>query len=208
MARDPAARVAKDDDPLNGVTWIKGDATQASDVHEAAEGASVVIHAVNPPGYRDWDRLVLPMIGNSIAAAKAVRTRIVLPGTVYNYGPDAFPDLREDPPQNPATETGRLRVEMERRPEAGSRDGAPALIVRFGDFFGPMAANNWFNQALVTPGKRLRAIRYPGRKSVGHCWPICPMRPQFLSGPAAVRANGQQRPSRPPAGSAHPLACH
>jgi FMN-dependent NADH-azoreductase len=30
MARDPAARVAKDDDPLNGVTWIKGDATQAS----------------------------------------------------------------------------------------------------------------------------------------------------------------------------------
>jgi hypothetical protein len=48
-----------------------------------------------PPGYRDWARLVLPMIDNTIAAARASGARIVLPGTVYNYGPNAFPVLRE-----------------------------------------------------------------------------------------------------------------
>lgn len=59
MARDPAARVANDNDPLKGATWIKGDAMRASDVHRVAGGARLIIHAVNPPGYRDWDTLVL-----------------------------------------------------------------------------------------------------------------------------------------------------
>jgi nucleoside-diphosphate-sugar epimerase len=173
MARDPGTR-AKASDPLEGVTWVRGDAMIAADVRRATEGVQVIVHAVNPPGYRDWNTLVLPMIDNSIAAAKAVGARLVLPGTVYNYGPDAFPDLRVDSPQNPVTEKGRLRVEMERRLETGSREGAPALIVRFGDFFGPVSGGSWFSQGLVTPGKRLAAITYPGRKGVGHCWAYLP----------------------------------
>ena len=50
---------------------------------------------------------VLPMLDNTIAAAKAVGARIVLPGTVYNFGPDAFPVLREDSPQHPDDAQGR-----------------------------------------------------------------------------------------------------
>lgn len=114
------------------------------------------------------------MIDNSIAAAKATGARVVLPGTVYNYGYDAFPDLREEQPQHPVTEKGRIRVELERRLEAGSRAGVPALIVRFGDFFGPAPGNNWFSQGLVAPGKRLTAITYPGRKGIGHAWTYLP----------------------------------
>ena len=57
----------------------------------APQGRSLIVHAVNPPGYRNWATQVLPMIDNTIAAAKAVGARIVLPGTVYNFGPDAFP---------------------------------------------------------------------------------------------------------------------
>lgn len=174
MVRDPARRTADVNDPLRGVTWIKGDAMVAGDVLRAAQGTQVIVHAVNPPGYRDWGKLVLPMIDHSIAAAKAVGARIVLPGTIYNYGPDAYPDLREDSPQNPLTEKGRLRVEMERRLEAASREGAPVLIVRYGDFFGPVSGGSWFSQALVTPGKRLAAITYPGRKGTGHCWAYLP----------------------------------
>ncbi|MFX5084772.1 hypothetical protein ABTC40_19230, partial [Acinetobacter baumannii] len=69
------------------IDWIVGDAMSAADVAAAAEGAALIVHAVNPPGYRHWDRLVLPMLDNSIAAACANRARILLPGTVYNYGP-------------------------------------------------------------------------------------------------------------------------
>jgi nucleoside-diphosphate-sugar epimerase len=168
MARKPGGRSP------TGVSWVTGDAMVAAEVRRAAEGVQAIVHAVNPPGYRDWGRLVLPMIDNSIAAARAVGARVVLPGTIYNYGPDAFPDLREYSPQHPATDKGRIRVELERQLEAGSGDGAPALIVRFGDFFGPVPGNNWFSQGLVTPGKRPSAITYPGRKGTGHAWAYLP----------------------------------
>ncbi len=162
------------DGALARAAWVVGDATNAADVRRAAEGVQAIVHAVNPPGYRNWGKLVLPMIENSIAAAKAVGARVVLPGTIYNYGYDAFPNLHEDSPQHPVTEKGRIRVELERRLEAGSRAGAAALIGRFGDFFGPAPGNNWFSQGLVTPGKRLNAITYPGRKGVGHAWAYLP----------------------------------
>lgn len=161
-------------DPLAGMAWVKGDASDPDAVRRAAEGAQAIVHAVNPPGYRDWGRLVLPMIDSSIAAARATGARIVLPGTIYNYGPDAFPDLVEDAPQNPLTEKGRIRVELERRLEAASADGVPVLIVRFGDFYGGKGGNNWFRQGLVTPGKRLAAITDPGTKGVGHAWAYLP----------------------------------
>ncbi|MDB5766821.1 MAG: Nucleoside-diphosphate-sugar epimerase, partial [Collimonas fungivorans] len=76
-----------------GIVWRQGDAMQEQDVIAAAEGVSIIVHAVNPPAYRNWAQLVVPMIDNSIAAARASGARIILPGTVYNYGADAFPDL-------------------------------------------------------------------------------------------------------------------
>jgi hypothetical protein len=76
----------------------------------------------------------------------------VLPGTVYNFGPDAFPDLRETSPQNPVTAKGRIRAEMERRLREAASTEVGLLIVRAGDFFGPKAGNNWFSQGLVKAG--------------------------------------------------------
>ena len=101
--------------PGEDIEWIAGDAMRKEDVLAAAQGASVILHGVNPPGYRDWDKLVLPMLESSIAAASATGARIILPGTVYNFGPDAFPLLSERSPQRPLTRKGKIRVEMERR---------------------------------------------------------------------------------------------
>jgi nucleoside-diphosphate-sugar epimerase len=159
----------------DGFEWARGDAMSVSDVAAAAEGASLVVHAVNPPGYRNWGELVLPMLDNTIAAASRNGARILLPGTIYNYGPDPFPLLGEDSPQNPETRKGRIRVEMEARLRRATQAGsAKALIVRAGDFFGPKAANNWFSQGLVKPGKPVRSITYPGRPGVGHQWAYLP----------------------------------
>jgi hypothetical protein len=95
----------------------------------AGERVHVIIHAVNLPDYRNWDKLVL-------------------------------------------TEKGHIRVELERRLEVGNHSGAPVLIIRFGHFFGPGPGNSWFSQWLVTPGKRLTAIIYPGTRGVG--WAYLP----------------------------------
>ncbi|WP_210319681.1 MULTISPECIES: SDR family oxidoreductase [Rhizobium] len=158
-----------------GLDWIKGDALVASDVLTAAQGASLIVHAVNPPSYRDWEKLVLPMLENTIAAAKANGARILLPGTVYNYGPDAFPEITEDAPQNALTRKGQIRVEMERRLQQATRNSAAkVLIVRAGDFFGPGAANNWFSQGLIKPGARPNTITYPGKRGVAHQWAYIP----------------------------------
>ncbi|WP_049736228.1 NAD-dependent epimerase/dehydratase family protein [Rhizobium ecuadorense] len=155
--------------------WVQGDAMNAGDVLRAAEGVSLIVHAVNPPGYRDWETLVLPMLDNTIAAARTVGARIVLPGNVYNFGPDALPAPTEESPQQPLTKKGAIRVEMEKRLEAASQAGAGAIIVRAGDFFGPgTTGNSWFSSGFVTPGKPVGTIRNPGRRGVGHQWAYLP----------------------------------
>ena len=156
------------------IEWLKGDAMSRQDVLAAAEGASIILHAVNPPGYRDWDKLVLPMLESSIAAASATGARIILPGTVYNFGPDAFPVLTEASPQNALTRKGKIRVEMERRLREGARSGLRSLVLRAGDYFGPKARNNWFSQGLVKPGRPVASITYPAARGTGHAWAYLP----------------------------------
>jgi nucleoside-diphosphate-sugar epimerase len=168
LTRDPA-RAAAGRDPA--IRWIQGDAMDRAAVMAAAEGVSLLVHAVNPPGYRDWDKLVLPMMDNSIAAARAAGARVLLPGTVYNYGPEAFPVLREGSPQRPLTRKGKIRAEMERRLE---QSGVAALVVRAGDFFGGRSGNNWFAQGLVKAGKPLASIARPAKRGVGHGWAYLP----------------------------------
>ncbi|MFN7103809.1 MAG: NAD-dependent epimerase/dehydratase family protein [Pseudorhizobium sp.] len=154
--------------------WHRGDALNAEDVRRAAEGAELIVHGVNPPGYRDWEKLVLPMLDNTISAARAVGARILLPGTVYNYGPDVFPVITEESPQNALTRKGKIRVEMERRLQAAATSGVAVLIVRAGDFFGPGAGNSWFSQGVIKPGKPVTTFSNPGKGGIGHQWAYLP----------------------------------
>jgi nucleoside-diphosphate-sugar epimerase len=157
-----------------GLSWAQGDAMRREDVVAAARGVALIVHAVNPPGYRNWGELVLPMLENTIAAARASGARILFPGTVYNYGPDAFANIDETAPQNPVTRKGAIRVEMERRLHAAAETGVKTLIVRAGDFFGPKVGNSWFAQGLVKPGRPVASVSYPGKPNVGHHWAYLP----------------------------------
>ncbi|MFH6783113.1 MULTISPECIES: NAD(P)H-binding protein [Methylobacterium] len=169
LHRDPdrAARGGPD-----GLDWVRGDAMVPADVIAAAAGTSLLVHAVNPPGYRDWDRLVLPMLDASIAAAKGAEARLLLPGNVYVYGRDAGPSPGADAPQTPRTAKGRIRIAMEARLRAS---GVRSLVVRAGDFFGPRtSANSWFSSALVRPGRPVRRVLDPGTPGIGHQWAYLP----------------------------------
>lgn len=160
---------------LPAADWLEGDAMHASDVAAAAINADLIVHAVNPPGYRNWRGLALPMLDNTIAAAKASGARILFPGTVYNYGPDAFPTLTEDAPQHPVSRKGVIRVEMEDRLRRASGEGVRVLVLRAGDFFGPhMTGNSWLSSGMVKPGKPIRSVIYPGKEGIGHAWAYLP----------------------------------
>lgn len=165
----PAAGETRD-----GIHWLRGDAMRREDVLQAARGCAAIVHAVNPPGYRRWAELVLPMIDNTIAAACVEGATVVLPGTVYNYGPDAYPAPDEDAPQTPATRKGAIRVELERRLQAATAHGARVIVVRAGDFFGPRVGNSWLAQGMVKPGRPVATVMLPGDPGVGHQWAYVP----------------------------------
>jgi len=174
LNRNPEA-AARSTSGMAGVEWVRGDAMDQAAVVAAAAGADLIVHGANPPGYHNWRGLALPMLEAAIAAAKASGARILFPGTVYNYGPDAGSVIDERSPQHPLTRKGAIRVEMEQRLEAAARDGVHVIIVRAGDYFGPQtSANSWFANALAQPGRPVRFMMYPGAKAVGHAWAYLP----------------------------------
>ncbi|PWR19317.1 NAD(P)H-binding protein [Zavarzinia aquatilis] len=154
-----------------GIEARRGDALRPAEVIAAAEGVDAIVHGVNPPGYRHWETTVIPMLRSSIAAAKASGARIVLPGTVYNFGSHPPALAAEDAAQVANTKKGAIRIAMERALEDS---GLPVLILRCGDFFGGPAGNSWFGQAMVRPGRPVTRIVWPGRDGVGHAFAYLP----------------------------------
>lgn len=187
LTRD-VARARRDFAWLGPVEWVGGDAMRAAEVIAAAEGARLLLHAANPPAYRNWQGLALPMLESSIAAARAAGARLVLPGTVYNFGPDAGPVVDERSPQHPLTRKGRIRVAMEERLAQAAGNGLRSLAVRAGDYFGGHAPSSWFSSVMVRPGKPVRFILYPGRREVGHSFAYLPDLAQAIVRLAAIEA--------------------
>jgi nucleoside-diphosphate-sugar epimerase len=146
----------------------------AADVVNAVQGAQLLFHGVNPPGYRNWRELAIPMLSNSITAAKASGARLIFPGNLYNFDPDAGTLVDETTQQRPLTRKGKVRAEMEQMLADASHEGVRSLIVRAGDFFGSGPTQSWFNGVIVRPGKALRSITYPGRPDAGHAWAYLP----------------------------------
>jgi len=173
MARDPDAARAKAGAHMP-IDWIKGDAMVGADVMTAAAGTSLIVHAANPPAYRNWPGLVLPMVRATIVAANANGARIILPGTVYNFAPDAGARITEDAPQRPVTRKGRIRVEMEEAVREATRGGAKVLVVRAGDFFGPAAPNSALSWLTMRRGGAVRSVMRPGPVDVGHAFAYMP----------------------------------
>jgi nucleoside-diphosphate-sugar epimerase len=173
LHRDPSA--ARISGALPGsVQWIKGDAMRSNDVVAAALGTELIVHAANPPNYRNWRGLALPMLDNTIAAARTSNARILLPATIYNFGADAPGVLKENSPQIPATRKGQVRVEMELRLQKSSLYGVRSIVVRAGDFFGPGAGNSWLTRGMVRARGRIRSVYNPGPPEVGHSWAYLP----------------------------------
>lgn len=180
-ANTPAGRLA-------GIEWRQGDAMNAADVMQAAKGVDCIFHGANPPKYQRWRELALPMLENSIAAARANGARLIFPGCLYNYGPDAWPLVSESSPQNPLTRKGQIRVEMEQLLQHAGADGTRIIIIRAGDFFGAHGPSAWFSTLLVKAGKPLRSIFFPGGGDIGHAWAYLPDLAETIARLAAIES--------------------
>ena len=68
-----------------GTAIVEVDARDRDSVIEAARGADVILHALNPT-FTQWGNDALPFTETAIAAAQAAGATLVLPGNLYNYG--------------------------------------------------------------------------------------------------------------------------
>jgi nucleoside-diphosphate-sugar epimerase len=157
------------------LNWIEGDALDQGKVIEAARGASLIVHGVNPPGYTKWREVAIPMLANTIAAAMASGATILFPANVYVFSPESGALVDEAAPMAPTTRKGQVRLEMEAMlAEAAKRHGVRTIAVRAGDFFGPGVQGSWFAQAVAKGGRSAKVIKDPTSHGVGHTWAYVP----------------------------------
>jgi nucleoside-diphosphate-sugar epimerase len=138
---------------------------------EAAKGADIVLHALNPP-YAQWHLKALPLAFSAIEAAEAAGATLMFPGNVYNYGTRMPPVLDEATPMQPDTRKGVLRVEIEQRLREASDRGMRTIILRAGDFFGG-GHGSWLDLVISKEIHRGR-VTYPGPLDIVHEWAYLP----------------------------------
>jgi nucleoside-diphosphate-sugar epimerase len=145
------------------------DATAA--LAQQAAGASVVLHAINPP-YTAWRKEVLPLARLGMDLAQRLDATFMLPGNVYNYGAQMPALLEETTPQQPSTEKGHIRCELEAEMRKRSVTGLKSVVLRAGDFFGA-GSGSWLDLVIV---KSIAAgkLVYPGPTDVAHAWAYLP----------------------------------
>lgn len=137
-----------------------------------ATGARIVVYGVNPL-YDRWDTELLPLARLGMNVAEGLGATLLLPGNIYNYGPDLPPLLRRDTPKPGGTAKGVLRCEMEAEfRDRVSRGCMSVAIVRAGDFYGH-GRGGWFDQAIVKDILRGKLV-YPGPLDVPHAWAYLP----------------------------------
>lgn len=103
---------------------------RGTDMTQAAQGAELIVNALNPPDYHDWARQIPAITDQVMAAARASGTRVLIPGNVYVYGREPGP-WSAATPHRPVSRKGRIRAEME---AAWRESGLPVTILRAGDF--------------------------------------------------------------------------
>jgi nucleoside-diphosphate-sugar epimerase len=166
----PGAQVPVEAASDSRIEWVTADLQDAAAVARAAQGASVVVHALNP-AYTDkaWKAQALPMTGAAISITRALDATLMFMGNIYNFGADMPAVLTEDTPQRAETVKGQIRITME---EQIRRSGVAAIVIRAGDFFGS-GKGTWFDQSIVKEIQNGK-LTYPGHKDVATAWAYLP----------------------------------
>jgi nucleoside-diphosphate-sugar epimerase len=176
---------------LAGVQWLPLALDDTDALAKAACDARTVVHALNPVYCNlTWCKESPAMLSHSIALARRLDARLMVPGNTYNFGPDLPEVLDEHTPQRATDAKGMVRIAMEQRLSDESRAdghggalsggaglaGAPrdlrSVVIRAGDFFGS-GSGAWFDQALAKDLWRGRFV-YPGRVDIAHAWAYLP----------------------------------
>lgn len=175
-----------------GVQWLAVALEDSAALAALAQGAQVVVHALNPRyTRRAWRAQVPALMHASIRVSRALGATLMLPGNVYNFGASMPELLREDTPQQARGVMGRARIALEQQLEHATRGGdLKAVVIRAGDFFGS-GTGSWFDQLLAKDLRRGK-FTYRGPFDVPTAWAYLP---DLASTFARVAARRDQLPA-------------
>lgn len=120
-----------------GVSSVALDARDAQGLADLSVGAEAILMCAMAP-YNKWPVDFPPIMSGTVAAAEAVRAKLVVLGNVYGYGEAAGLPLTAAAPLVPTTIKGRVRTAMWEQALAAA---VPALEVRASDYLGDGAAS-------------------------------------------------------------------
>src|SRR5499427_3917340 len=131
-----------------GTEIIEVDARDTESVVAAAEGANVVLHALNVP-FGQWEQLAVPFADTAIAAARRNGATLVFPGNLYNYGAGMPARIDEATAMHPTSRKGAIRVAIETRMREAAEGGLRTIVLRAGDYLGGEGTGSWFDRIIV-----------------------------------------------------------
>jgi nucleoside-diphosphate-sugar epimerase len=120
--------------------FVSADATVASEVLAASDGATHLYHCANPL-YHQWNTVLPPMQENLVQAALTTGAVLATAENLYTYARDVMP-ITESTPEDPPTRKGRIRQRLhEMLRDAETKRGLRFVTVRASDYYGPGAAD-------------------------------------------------------------------
>lgn len=127
-------------EPIEGVQWLQGDATDPAFAAAACAGSVSVYNCANPPDYGRWDGILQPLYRGIWDAAAGAGARLVQLDNLYMFGVPEKAPFDERTPMRPCAPHGILRKQL--NDELWARHARGELDVTVGhasDYFGPGA---------------------------------------------------------------------
>ena len=168
-----------------GVQQVQADALDVATLVRAAQGAQVIVNALNPD-YTQWAKLLAPLTAAAIELAAATGATLMLPGNVYNYGNPLPAVLQDDTPFAATHPKAAQRIALEASlAQAAQHRGVRSIVIRSGDFLGD--AGTWIDLAI---GKGLAQGKFVqmGPTDLPHAWAWLPDLAQVFVAVAERRA--------------------
>jgi nucleoside-diphosphate-sugar epimerase len=160
--------VSRSGEAPDRVEGMKADVASRQGARIAAEGASVIYHAAQPP-YTKWPEEFPPMTDAIIEGTAGAGAKLVFADNLYMYGPNSPQPMTEETPQRATGRKGRTRILMAQRLLEAHHSGRVRVAIgRSSDYYGPrgtasVAGDQVFGAAVV--GKK---ARWPGSLDVPH----------------------------------------
>jgi nucleoside-diphosphate-sugar epimerase len=160
--------VSRGGEAPDGAEGMKADVASHQGARAAAEGASVIYHAAQPP-YTKWPEEFPPMTDTVIEAAAAAGAKLVFADNLYMYGPNSPQPMTEETPQRATGRKGRTRILMAERLLEAHRSGRVRVAIgRSSDYYGPRGISSVAGEQVFGTALKGKKARWPGFLEVHH----------------------------------------